>query len=83
VFCALVTGLVARTRLRTVTGMLVGAGMNLAWRHERAHRFFSRAVWCVDHVLSVTLGEHANVTLDGHARTEIFEEEERVPQGSP
>lgn len=50
VFCALTTGLVACTRLRTVTGMLIGAGMNLAWRHEKAHRFFSRAVWCVEHV---------------------------------
>jgi hypothetical protein len=50
VFCALTTGLVACTRLRTVTGMLIGAGMNLAWRHEKAHRFFSRAVWCIDHV---------------------------------
>ncbi|MEV6984884.1 transposase [Sphaerisporangium sp. NPDC051017] len=50
VFCALTTGLAACTRFRTVTGMLIGAGMNLAWRHERAHRFFSRAVWCTDHV---------------------------------
>lgn len=50
VFVALTTGLVACTRMRTVTGMLIGAGMNLAWRHERAHRFFSRAVWCIDHV---------------------------------
>ncbi|MFI6636420.1 hypothetical protein ACIBI7_46690, partial [Nonomuraea fuscirosea] len=44
-FCALTTGLVACTRLRTITGMLIGAGMNLAWRHEKAHRFFSRACW--------------------------------------
>ncbi|GGP01068.1 transposase [Nonomuraea glycinis] len=50
VFCALTTGLVACTRFRTITGMLVGAGMNLLWRHERAHRFFSRACWCIDHV---------------------------------
>ncbi|MFI6636314.1 transposase [Nonomuraea fuscirosea] len=49
-FCALTTGLIACMRLRTVTGMLIGAGMNLAWRHERAHRFFSRATWCIDHV---------------------------------
>ncbi|MEV6985879.1 transposase [Sphaerisporangium sp. NPDC051017] len=50
VFCALTTGLVACTRFRTVTGMLIGAGMNARRRHERAHRFFSRAVWCVDQV---------------------------------
>ncbi|WP_157383002.1 IS701 family transposase [Nonomuraea coxensis] len=49
-FCALTTGLVACTRFRTITGMLVGAGMDLLWRHERAHRFFSRACWCIDHV---------------------------------
>ncbi|MFI6637953.1 transposase, partial [Nonomuraea fuscirosea] len=36
--------------LRTITGMLIGAGMNLAWRHEKAHRFFSRACWGIDHV---------------------------------
>ncbi|WP_268961464.1 transposase [Nonomuraea cypriaca] len=50
VFCVLTTGLVACTRLRTITGMLIAAGMNLAWRHERVHRFFSRACWSTDHV---------------------------------
>ncbi|MBF8193703.1 transposase [Nonomuraea sp. K274] len=49
-FCVLTTGLVACTRLRTITGMLIAAGMNLAWRHERVHRFFSRACWSTDHV---------------------------------
>jgi hypothetical protein len=44
-FAALVTGLVAQTGRGTVTGMLSGAGLTRLWPHDRAHSFFSRAVW--------------------------------------
>jgi DDE superfamily endonuclease len=47
-FCALVVGQVSQTRLRCVTGMLVGARLSGVWHHARAHRFFSAARWCVD-----------------------------------
>ena len=47
-FCALVAGQISQTRLRCVTGMLVGARLSGVWHHARAHRFFSHARWCVD-----------------------------------
>jgi hypothetical protein len=47
-FCALVVGQVSHTRLRCVTGMLVGARFSGVWHHARAHRFFSNARWSVD-----------------------------------
>ena len=49
-FCALAYGMLAATGRRTVCGMLVGAGLSRVWRHERAHRFFSRAAWSPDDV---------------------------------
>jgi hypothetical protein len=54
-FTVVVSGLVARPQRRTVTGMLIGAGMSRSWHHSRAHRFFSRTVWSVDHVSMVLL----------------------------
>jgi len=33
-FCALVTGLIAQTRRRTVCGMLLGAGLERCWHHS-------------------------------------------------
>ncbi|WP_433824481.1 IS701 family transposase [Actinoplanes sp. CA-015351] len=54
-FTMLVSGMVARPQRRTVTGMLIGAGLSQAWHHCRAHRFFSRAVWSVDQVSMVLL----------------------------
>src|ERR1019366_3902816 len=42
-FCGLVAGLTGQVRRRTVVGMLLGAC--LAWPHDRAHYFFSRARW--------------------------------------
>lgn len=54
-FVALVSGLVARPQARTVTGMLIGAGLSRQWHHSRAHRFFSRAVWSLDQVSMVLL----------------------------
>jgi hypothetical protein len=47
-FQALVVGQISQTRLRCVTGMLVGARLSEVWHHARAHRFFSHACWCVD-----------------------------------
>jgi hypothetical protein len=49
-FCALVYGMLAASGRRTVCGMLVGAGLSGVWRHDRAHRFFSEAVWSADEV---------------------------------
>jgi len=47
-FRALVVGQISQTRLRCVTGMLIGARLSGVWHHTRAHRFFSHARWCVD-----------------------------------
>jgi hypothetical protein len=47
-FVHLVTGMVAQTGRRTVTGMLTGAGLSRLWPHHRAHAFFSRASWDPD-----------------------------------
>jgi SRSO17 transposase len=47
-FRALVVGQISQTRLRCVTGMLVGARLSGVWHHARAHRFFSHARWSVD-----------------------------------
>jgi hypothetical protein len=44
-FCGLAAGLAAQPRRRTVTGMLLGAGLGRAWPHDRAHSFFARARW--------------------------------------
>lgn len=54
-FVTLVSGLVARPQQRTVTGMLIAAGMSRVWHHSRAHRFFSQAVWSLDQVSIVLL----------------------------
>jgi DDE superfamily endonuclease len=47
-FRAMVVGQVSQTRLRCVTGMLIGARLSGVWHHARTHRFFSSARWCVD-----------------------------------
>jgi hypothetical protein len=47
-FTALVVGQIAQTRLRCVTGMLLGARLSRVWHHARAHRFFSHARWSAD-----------------------------------
>jgi hypothetical protein len=54
-FVVLVAGLIAQTGVRTVCGMLAGAGMARAWHHCRAHRFFAAARWDVDQVGLVVL----------------------------
>jgi hypothetical protein len=55
-FCALVVGCLTRVRRRTVTGMLIAAGLSGEWHHSRAHRFFSRARWSVDRLGLAVLG---------------------------
>lgn len=47
-FTSLVTGLLAATRTRTVTGMWTAAGQAGRSHHARAHRFFSHARWDLD-----------------------------------
>jgi hypothetical protein len=49
-FSAMVVGLIAQTRRRTVCGMLLGACLERMWHHARAHRFFASARWCADTV---------------------------------
>ncbi|KAK1176767.1 transposase [Streptomyces sp. NBS 14/10] len=49
-FCALLTGLIAQPRRRTVCGMLLGAQLERTWHHARAHRLFSCARWSADEV---------------------------------
>ena len=49
-FSAMVVGLIAQTRRRTVCGMLLGACLQRMWHHARAHRFFASARWCADTV---------------------------------
>src|SRR5712691_588779 len=44
----LVAGLAGQVRRRTVVGMLLGACLQRAWPHDRAHYFFSRARWQLD-----------------------------------
>src|SRR5206468_8104217 len=55
-FRALVVGQIAQTRLRCVTGLLLGARLSEFWHHARAHRFFSHARWRVD-VLGLLVAE--------------------------
>ena len=49
-FCGLAAGLAGQPRRRTVTGMLLGACLQRAWPHDRAHYFFARARWDPDEV---------------------------------
>jgi hypothetical protein len=48
VFCLLTVGMVTQTGLCTVTGMLIGTGMQTVISHHRAHRFFSTHAWSAD-----------------------------------
>ena len=47
-FQAMILGQISQTRLRCVTGMLIGARLSGVWHHARAHRYFSSARWCAD-----------------------------------
>jgi hypothetical protein len=55
-FCALAAGMIAQPARRTVTGMLIGAGLSRLWHHSRAHWFFSAARWCPDQLGLAVLG---------------------------
>ena len=48
VFCLLAVGMITQTGACTVTGMLVGAGMQTVVAHDRVHRFFSTHAWSAD-----------------------------------
>jgi hypothetical protein len=54
-FCGLACGFWAQPGLHTVTGMLVGARLEQAWHHARAHRFFANARWSADQLGLVLL----------------------------
>jgi hypothetical protein len=47
-FCGLAAGLAGQVRRRTVVGMLLGAALQRAWPHDRAHYFFAQARWELD-----------------------------------
>jgi hypothetical protein len=55
-FAALAAGMIAQPGRRTVTGMLIGAGLSRLWHHSRAHWFFSAARWCPDQLGLAVLG---------------------------
>jgi hypothetical protein len=48
VFCLLVAGTIAQVGPTTVTGILLGAGMQHLIGHDRVHRFFSGHRWNPD-----------------------------------
>lgn len=54
-FVMLASGMIARPARHTVTGMLIAAGASRVMHHSRAHRFFSQAVWSIDHVSMLLL----------------------------
>ena len=66
-FAALVVGLIAQTRRRTVCGMLLGAGLAGVWHHSKAHRFFAAARWCADEVGLALADTIVAVLLDPEA----------------
>src|ERR687898_974554 len=56
VFCLLAVGMITQTGACTVTGMLVGAGMQTVVAHDRVHRFFSTHAWSADQLGLVVAG---------------------------
>src|SRR6266511_1792934 len=54
-FQALVAGFLGQPGLRTVTGMLTGAGLAGRRHHDLAYRFFASARWCPDQLGLVLL----------------------------
>jgi hypothetical protein len=55
-FGQLTCGLISAGGRRTVTGMLVGAGLGRLWHHGRAHRLFAAARWSPDRLGLALLG---------------------------
>lgn len=47
-FCLLAVGMIAQTGPCTVTGILLGAGMQTVVGHDRVHRFFAEHTWSAD-----------------------------------
>jgi len=48
IFCLLTVGMIAQVGSATVTGMLLGAGIQRVVGHDRVHRFFSEHHWSTD-----------------------------------
>ncbi|MBN1170836.1 MAG: transposase [Micromonosporaceae bacterium] len=67
VFTAMVVGMIAQTGAKTICGMLAGAGLAQTWSHDRAHRFFAKAVWSIDAVGLVVLDLIVTHLLDPDA----------------
>ncbi|HEY8641494.1 MAG TPA: transposase [Candidatus Dormibacteraeota bacterium] len=63
-FSGLAAGLAGQVRRRTVVGMLLGACLQRAWPHDRAHYFFSRARWQLDEVGLAVAGLVADALID-------------------
>jgi hypothetical protein len=70
-FCGLVTGLIGRSRRRSVVGMLIGAGLERLWPHDRVHRFFSAAAWSIDALGSALATLIVAVLADPDAPIEV------------
>src|SRR5262245_2667763 len=70
-FTALVCGLVAQTGPRTVAGMPVGAGLNQAWPHDRAHSFSPRARRSPDRLGLLLSDLIIGVLVDAHAPVRV------------
>jgi hypothetical protein len=66
-FQALVAGFLAQPGLRTVTGMLTGAGLAGRRHHDLAYRFFASAGWCPDQLGLVLLDLIAAVLIAANA----------------
>jgi hypothetical protein len=49
-FVALLSGMVAAPTRRTVSGMLIAAGLSQLWHHSRAYWLFGQARWSIDQV---------------------------------
>lgn len=48
IFCVLAVGMIAQVGPNTVTGILIGSGMQRLVGHDRVHRFFAEHRWCPD-----------------------------------
>ena len=87
-FCGLVAGLVGRVRRRTVVGMLLGAALQHAWPHDRAHYFFARARWELDQLglavaqLAVTLLAEPGADLHVAVDDSVFRRSGRKVHGA-
>jgi hypothetical protein len=87
-FCGLVAGLAGQPRRRTVTGMLLGAGLGRRWPHDRAHYFFARGRWEADQLglavaqLAVLLLVPPGADLHAAADDSVFRRSGRKVHGA-